>query len=144
MATHISKSPEETLRLGEQIGTAAQPGLVIGLIGELGAGKTQFVKGVAIGLGITERIHSPTFALLNEYKSGRLPCYHIDLYRLESPEQILRAGLDDYIFQENGVTVIEWFERLDKTPLKSAAELIVRLRELSNLEREITYEYPRS
>ena len=84
MATTISHSPAETAALGEQWGRAAQSGLVIGLSGDLGAGKTQFVKGLARGLGIAERVHSPTFVLVNIYTGGRLTLFHLDLYRLDS------------------------------------------------------------
>src|SRR5256885_638503 len=111
MATCISNSPEETEALGSEWGKAAQRGWVIGLSGELGAGKTQLVKGIAHGLGIEERVHSPTFALINIYMGGRLTLYHLDLYRLEKREQIEAAGLLEYL-DSDGVTVIEWAERL--------------------------------
>jgi len=110
MATCISRSPAETAALGEAWGRQAEQGLVIGLSGDLGAGKTQLVKGLARGLGVTERIRSPTFALLNIYTGGRLTLFHLDLYRLETPEQIAAAGLEEYL-QPQGVTVIEWAER---------------------------------
>ena len=110
MDTHISHSPEETAALGEAWGRDARPGWVIGLSGDLGAGKTQLVKGLARGLGATARVHSPTFALVNEYGGGRLPLSHLDLYRLETQEQILGAGLEEYL-RPAGVTVIEWVER---------------------------------
>ena len=93
MATFISRSPEETLQLGEQWGSEAPAGSVIGLTGDLGAGKTQLVKGIARGLGVSDRVHSPTFALLHEYRGGRLPLFHLDLYRLETHDQIAGAGL---------------------------------------------------
>src|SRR6478752_5422785 len=96
MIIQVSKSPEETFEAGERLGRSALAGFVVGLIGDLGAGKTQFVRGFARGLRITERIHSPTFTLVNEYRSGRLPCYHLDLYRLDSPEQIIAAGVEQY------------------------------------------------
>jgi len=111
MATLISHSPEETLALGERWGREAQRGWVIGLSGDLGAGKTQLVKGIARGLGSAARVHSPTFALLNEYDGGRLPLFHIDLYRLNSPEEVLGAGLEEYLIDPDGVTVVEWVER---------------------------------
>jgi tRNA threonylcarbamoyladenosine biosynthesis protein TsaE len=110
MATYTSHSPEETLALGEVWGRSATPGLVIGLSGDLGAGKTQITKGVARGLGVTSRVHSPTFTLVNEYSGGRLPLCHIDLYRLDTPDQIIGAGLEEY-FHPAGVSVIEWAER---------------------------------
>src|ERR1041385_7408296 len=97
MATCISHSPAETEALGESWGSTAQSGLVIGLCGDLGAGKTQLVKGLARGLGITARVHSPTFALLNIYSGGRLTLFHLDLYRLETRLEILAAGLEEYL-----------------------------------------------
>jgi len=110
MATITTHSATETQELGESWGRQAERGWVIGLSGELGAGKTQLVKGLARGLGVTVRVHSPTFTLVNEYGGGRLRLFHLDLYRLESREQIITAGLDDYL-QPDGVTVIEWAER---------------------------------
>jgi tRNA threonylcarbamoyladenosine biosynthesis protein TsaE len=110
MATCISHSPAETAALGESWGHEAERGLVIGLAGDLGSGKTQLVKGLARGLGIVEQVRSPTFALVNIYTAGRLPLFHLDLYRLETPEQIIAAGLEEYL-QPAGVTVIEWAER---------------------------------
>ena len=110
MATFISHSPAETERLGEDWGRAAVSGWVIGLSGDLGAGKTQLVKGLARGLGIPARVHSPTFALVNIYEGGRLVLFHLDLYRLDTLEQIVSAGLEDYL-QPRGVAVIEWADR---------------------------------
>ena len=96
--------------LGESWGRDATSGLVIGLTGDLGAGKTQLAKGVALGLGFAGRVHSPTFTLVNQYEGGRLPLFHVDLYRLETAEQIIAAGLEEY-FHPAGVSVIEWPER---------------------------------
>jgi tRNA threonylcarbamoyladenosine biosynthesis protein TsaE len=110
MVTNISHSPAETAALGETWGRTAHRGLVIGLCGDLGAGKTQLVKGLARGLAIDARVHSPTFALVNVYTEGRLPLFHLDLYRLDTPEQITAAGLEEYLHPD-GVTVIEWVER---------------------------------
>jgi len=150
MATLISHSPAETEALGETWGRAARSGLVIGLSGELGAGKTQLVKGLARGLGITARVHSPTFTLVNEYGGGRLPLFHLDLYRLETPEQILAAGLEDYL-QPDGVAVIEWAERWFGTehptsniqhPASKVRTYVrhVQIEVLSENERRIAYE----
>ena len=110
MVTCISLSPAETEALGESWGHRASVGLVIGLCGDLGAGKTQLIKGLARGLGITERVHSPTFTLVNLYPGGRLALAHVDLYRLATREQIIAAGLEEYLAPA-GVTVIEWAER---------------------------------
>ena len=111
MDTFISHSPAETESLGEKWGREAGNSLVIGLSGDLGAGKTQLVKGLARGLQVAEKVHSPTFALVNEYLGGRLPLFHLDLYRLETREQIRGAGLDQYFFRPQGVVVVEWIER---------------------------------
>jgi tRNA threonylcarbamoyladenosine biosynthesis protein TsaE len=111
MVTLISSSPEETVALGAAWGQTAKSGLVIGLTGDLGSGKTQLVKGLARGLGVSERITSPTFALLHRYDGGRLPLFHLDLYRLSGPEDVLAAGLEDYLYQPPGIAVVEWMER---------------------------------
>src|SRR5436190_14931491 len=97
MPVFLSHSPEQTQALGESWGRTAQSGMVFGLSGELGAGKTQLVKGLARGLGIRESVHSPSFALVNVYSDGHLILYHLDLYRLDSAEQILAAGLEEYL-----------------------------------------------
>lgn len=143
--TFISKSPEATADLGEQWGREAKAGWVIGLSGDLGAGKTQLVKGFARGLGISARVHSPTFTLVNEYAGGRLPLFHLDLYRLDSREQIIAAGLEEFLFQPRGVAVIEWFERWlgnGSPPALDEAGFLrrVRIETLSETERQIFYE----
>ena len=107
----ISHSPAETEALGERWGRAAKHGLVLALSGDLGAGKTQLVKGLARGLDVTARVHSPTFTLVNEYGGGRLKLFHLDLYRLETPAQILSAGIEEFL-SPDGVAVIEWAERI--------------------------------
>ena len=120
MVTNISHSPADTLALGEAWGQAVKPGTLIGLRGDLGAGKTQLVKGLAQGLGIAARVVSPTFALVNVYIEGRLPLAHLDLYRLDTIEQIRSAGLEEYLYPQ-GVTVIEWAERMGRYPLPPTA-----------------------
>ncbi len=110
MVSYISHSPAETEALGEEWGRSAQIGLVIGLCGDLGAGKTQLVKGLARGLGTPSGVHSPTFSLVNVYPGGRLTLFHLDVYRLDSPAQITAAGLEEYLRPE-GVTVIEWADK---------------------------------
>jgi tRNA threonylcarbamoyladenosine biosynthesis protein TsaE len=107
----VSHNPADTEALGERFGRAATHGLVLALSGDLGAGKTQLVKGLARGLGVTARVHSPTFTLVNEYGGGRLKLFHLDLYRLETPAQILSAGLEEFL-SPDGVAVIEWAERI--------------------------------
>lgn len=148
MATFISRSPEQTQALGEEWGKAATPGLVIGLTGDLGAGKTELVKGIARGLGATTPVRSPTFALVHEYAGGRLPLFHLDLYRLESLAQVLGAGLDEYFHAPPGVTVIEWVERLgplEPAPNRPGAQKVshwrqVRIDTLGENERRIIYD----
>ena len=111
MATFISRSPEETAALGETWGREVQPGWVLALTGTLGAGKTQLVRGLARGLGSPARVHSPTFVLVHLYEGGRLPLHHLDLYRLSGPEEVIGAGLEDYLYPRHAVAVIEWAER---------------------------------
>jgi tRNA threonylcarbamoyladenosine biosynthesis protein TsaE len=140
MAIYISHSPAETLELGEAWGRAARSGLVIALSGDLGAGKTQLTKGIAHGLGVTGRVHSPTFTLVNEYVGGRLPLFHVDLYRLDTPDQIITAGLEEY-FSPTGVSVIEWAERWFTGAMKSTGRYrAVTIEAVSETERRITYE----
>jgi len=139
MATFISHSPAETESLGEQWGRSAPLGRVFALSGDLGAGKTQLVRGIARGLGVASRVHSPTFTLVNEYTGGRLPMFHLDLYRLETPEQIHGAGLEDFL-EPAGVAVIEWAERLTNEDLGMVNVFRVRIETLGETERRITYE----
>jgi len=139
MATFISHSPAETESLGETWGRAARRGWVIALSGELGAGKTQLVKGVARGLGIAARVHSPTFTLVNAYDGGRLRLWHLDLYRLETREQILSAGLEEFL-SPDGVTVIEWAERIYDLRFTIYDLKKVQIEILSEMERRIVYD----
>jgi tRNA threonylcarbamoyladenosine biosynthesis protein TsaE len=145
MAAFISHSPAETGSLGECWGRAAQRGLVIGLSGDLGAGKTRLVKGIARGLGITARVHSPTFTLVNEYGGGRLRLFHLDLYRLETRGQMVSAGLEEFL-QPDGVTVIEWAEKMVneewrmKNEEKPRRMIFVKIEILGESERKIIYD----
>jgi tRNA threonylcarbamoyladenosine biosynthesis protein TsaE len=106
-----SASPEQTRAIGRELGRLAAPGTMLALSGELGAGKTQLAKGVAEGLDVTSVVNSPTFVLMNEHV-GRLRLYHIDAYRLADPEEAIAAGLLDER-EVDGLTVIEWADRLD-------------------------------
>ena len=146
MATFISHSPSDTEGLGEAWGRVAEPGLVIGISGELGAGKTQLVRGFARGLGSQARVHSPTFALVNIYDGGRVVLYHMDLYRLDNVEQIEAAGLREHL-SAGGVVVIEWIEKWfgdaqSARPRGKAPGLYrrVHIQTLSESERRIDYE----
>ncbi len=112
MFSVVSSSPEQTWRIGEMLGARLKAGDTVCLYGDLGAGKTSFSYGVALGLQVKEQyITSPTFTFVNEYQ-GRAPFYHIDLYRLKSPEELENIGFEEYI-ESDGVTVIEWAERAE-------------------------------
>ena len=127
--------------LGEKFGRAASHGLIIALSGELGAGKTQLVKGLAHGLGVTARVHSPTFTLVNEYTGGRLRLFHLDLYRLESRGQILAAGLEEFL-QPDGMAVIECAERLEdgRWKMEDGKIIKVKIEIAGETERKIIYD----
>lgn len=100
-------SEAETRLLGLRIAEAAEPGDIVALIGDLGTGKTALTKYIAEGLGITEEVISPTFTIVKEYRSGRLPLFHFDVYRLSSGEELLDIGAEDYL-EDSGLSVIEW------------------------------------
>jgi tRNA threonylcarbamoyladenosine biosynthesis protein TsaE len=110
VATFISNSADETEAFGRRFAKDLKPGDVLALTGDLGSGKTQFVKGLAAGLGAATAATSPTFTLVHEYSGGRLPIYHFDFFRLEDGTSAVRLGLDDYFFGD-GVSVIEWADR---------------------------------
>jgi tRNA threonylcarbamoyladenosine biosynthesis protein TsaE len=107
-----TKSVSETIRIGKSIGRLLLPGDVIALVGELGTGKTQFIKGLAAGVGVEKPtyVSSPSFTLINEY-AGKVPFYHIDLFRLESEKEAEEIGLEEY-FQGGGITAIEWADKI--------------------------------
>lgn len=105
----ISRSPDETRAAAASLVSHLHAGSVLALHGDLGAGKTCFIQGLAAALGVADSVSSPTYSLINEYR-GRIPFYHADLYRLDDPAEALRAGLDDYLHGD-GVTAIEWAER---------------------------------
>jgi tRNA threonylcarbamoyladenosine biosynthesis protein TsaE len=144
MVTFISHSVEETQALGEGWGRAAVAGWVIGLQGDLGAGKTELAKGLGRGLGVAERVVSPTFTLVNEYPSGRLILAHLDLYRLDGWDELVGAGLEEYLLRPAGVTVVEWFERCaagGAALVRAGVRLRrVRIEEAAAGERRIDYE----
>ena len=142
MVTLISQSLEETLALGRTWGGAAPDRWIVGLSGDLGAGKTQLVKGLAEGLGVTARVHSPTFAIVHEYGGGRLPLWHVDLYRLETAAQLRSAGVEEALLSPRGVVVVEWFERWAAAGLPVGLVPLrrVRMTVLGDSERGIAYE----
>ncbi len=107
----ITHSPEETENIGAALGAIIQPGTVIAYRGDLGAGKTAFTRGLARGLGITGPVTSPTYTIVNEYLSGRLPLFHFDMYRLKSADDLFDIGWEDYL-DRNGVCAVEWSENV--------------------------------
>ena len=132
----VSHRSEDTQRLGKRIGELAQAGDVFLLIGKLGVGKTCLTQGIAWGLGIEDGASSPSFVLVKEYY-GRLPLYHIDLYRLDRVEEVLQLGLDEYLYGR-GVCVVEWAEKgLDAFPQE---HLLIRLEYISENERRLSFE----
>ena len=116
--TFQTKSTEETQELGKIIGSLVKPGDVIAMTGTLGAGKTTITQGIALGLGITENVTSPTFCLISEYE-GRMMLYHMDVYRLDGSEDFINLGVDDMLYG-NGLCIIEWSEKVkSELPKKS-------------------------
>jgi tRNA threonylcarbamoyladenosine biosynthesis protein TsaE len=134
--TFESQSPEETAALGERLGRILEAGDVVSLTGELGAGKTCLVQGLARGLGVPadRRISSPTFTIVNEH-FGRLKLYHVDLYRLEERRELEEIGLADYL-EGGGVAVVEWFERFPE--LRPPDRIDVTLEITGDESRRIT------
>jgi len=129
----VTESPEETQRLGTRLGKLAQVGDVLLLVGGLGAGKTCLTQGIAWGLDIEGYATSPSFVVVNQYQ-GRLPLYHIDLYRLDRLEEVIELGLDDYLYGR-GVCVVEWAEKaLDMLPKE---HLLVEMSYLSDTSRNL-------
>ena len=108
---HVTNSPEETEAVGAALAGELEPGTVIAFTGDLGAGKTAFVRGLARGLGVRERVTSPTFTIVNEYEGGRLPLFHFDMYRLGSAEELFDIGWEDYLAR-GGVCAVEWSENV--------------------------------
>lgn len=145
MDTFISHSASDTESFGRFLAGLAKPGWVVGLSGDLGAGKTQWVKGFARGLGIEDRVQSPTFALVHEYAGGRLPLAHLDLYRLPDADAVVASGLVEYLDPREGVSVIEWFERWTGPDPRRLARVVIRRTDGSTEDtgRCIDYELPR-
>ena len=108
----LSHSPEDTEDIGARLAEQLEPGAVVAFTGDLGAGKTAFTRGLARGLGIPDRITSPTFTIVNEYEGGRLPLFHFDLYRMDSPEELFDIGWEDYLAR-GGVCAVEWSEHAE-------------------------------
>jgi tRNA threonylcarbamoyladenosine biosynthesis protein TsaE len=138
--TVTTQSEDETAAVGRELAAALSAGDVLLLEGDLGAGKTAFVRGVAEGLGVSrDEVSSPTFTLIQEYRGGRLTLFHVDLYRIEDPRELDELGLDE--IAEDGVLAIEWAEKLGGdarlTPLRS---IVVRIAHAGESERRIGIE----
>jgi tRNA threonylcarbamoyladenosine biosynthesis protein TsaE len=129
----ISHSEAQTRRLGARLSPLLKPGDVLAMTGDLGAGKTRWVQGVCQGLNVVDPVVSPTFTLVNEYQ-GRLPVYHIDLYRLSTAAEAFTFGLDDYLYGA-GISLIEWAERAGKFLPRSY--LAVELYHLEDTKRRV-------
>ena len=137
MATFISNSPAETEAIGRQVAENIGVGSVLALKGELWSGKTLFVKGIVAGLGSGADVTSPTFTILHEYRRGRLPVYHFDLFRVENPQALARLGLDDYFFGD-GISVIEWADRFPEFVPEQARWIFFEIK--SETQRAITFQ----
>ena len=107
----ITNSPEETENVGQALGRVLKPGTVLAYQGDLGAGKTAFTRGLARGLGAEEPVTSPTYTIVNEYLSGRIPLFHFDMYRLTSSDDLWDIGWEDYL-ERGGVCAVEWSENV--------------------------------
>ena len=135
---YITHSPEETRALGARLADALQGGEVIAFTGDLGAGKTAFVSGMADALGVDERVTSPTFTIVNEYEGGRLPLFHFDMYRLGSADELFHIGWEDYLAR-GGVCAVEWSENVDEAIEDDAIRISITRGEDDN-SRVITIE----
>ena len=132
----FTNSPEETEAVGQALGVALQGGTVLAYEGDLGAGKTAFTRGLARGLGCTDMVTSPTYTIVNEYLSGRLPLFHFDMYRLKSADDLWDIGWEDYL-DRNGVCAVEWSENVNDA-MEDA--LVISIQKLGDNERKITIE----
>lgn len=133
----IADSPEKTIAVAEKLGRLIKAGDIIAYRGGLGAGKTTFTRGLAIGMGLGDVVISPTFALVNEYHGENITLYHFDMYRINSEEGLESTGFYDYPFEENAA-VIEWSENIDEFLPKHT--IYITLRRLGETKREIIIE----
>ena len=131
---YMTNAPEETEALGEKLAKLLRPGTVLAYLGDLGAGKTAFTRGLARGLGCRETVTSPTYTIVNEYLGGRLPLFHFDMYRLTSSDDLWDIGWEDYLDRQ-GVCAVEWSENV---PEAMAGALTVRIEKLGDSVRRIT------
>ena len=131
---YMTNAPEETEALGEKLGKLLRPGTVLAYLGDLGAGKTAFTRGLARGLGCRETVTSPTYTIVNEYLGGRLPLFHFDMYRLASSDDLWDIGWEDYLDRQ-GVCAVEWSENVLEA---MTGALTVRIEKLGDTVRRIT------
>ncbi|MBQ3216268.1 MAG: tRNA (adenosine(37)-N6)-threonylcarbamoyltransferase complex ATPase subunit type 1 TsaE [Oscillospiraceae bacterium] len=131
---YITQTPEQTELLGEKLGWQLQGGEVIAYKGGLGAGKTAFTRGLARGLGISQRVTSPTYTIANEYTGGRLTLFHFDMYRIGSSEELFDIGWEDYL-QRGGVCAVEWSENVFDA---MEGAIVVEIEKLSDSGRRIS------
>jgi tRNA threonylcarbamoyladenosine biosynthesis protein TsaE len=135
-----TESVEETMALGARVATMVGPGTVLALYGDLGSGKTHFVKGIAEGLGIAPaEVRSPTFTILSVYDEGERPLYHVDAYRVQNPDEFVELGFEDYVHAE-GITCIEWADRV--SDLLPPDTIHLRFHHVAPSERRITLGAP--
>ena len=134
----ITHSAEETEGVGMSLAEKAGPGAVIAMRGGLGAGKTAFVRGFASAMGVSDRVTSPTFTIVNEYE-GRIPIFHFDMYRLSGSDELFEIGCEDYIAR-NGVCIVEWSENTDD--IFDSGTITVTIEKLSDSDRKITIHIP--
>ncbi|MBQ4566144.1 MAG: tRNA (adenosine(37)-N6)-threonylcarbamoyltransferase complex ATPase subunit type 1 TsaE [Oscillospiraceae bacterium] len=132
----FTHSPEETELLGEKLGQLLRGGEILAYRGDLGAGKTAFTRGLARGLGISQRVTSPTYTIVNEYEGGRLPLFHFDMYRLESSDELFDIGWEDYLLR-GGICAVEWSENV---PEAMEEAITVEIRKISENHRQILIE----
>ena len=135
---YITTSPQETEALGQALAQRLRPGDVLAYYGDLGAGKTAFTRGVAAGLGIPDRVTSPTYTIVNEYEGGRLPLFHFDMYRLGSADELFDIGWEDYL-SRGGVCAVEWSENVEEA-LGDAVRVEIRKDPSEPDKRMITIE----
>ena len=132
----LTNSPAETEAVGEKLAKRLPPGTVIAYLGDLGAGKTAFTRGLARGLGCTDMVTSPTYTIVNEYLSGRLPLFHFDMYRLGSSDELFDIGWEDYL-DRGGVCAVEWSENVSDA---MEGAITVNIRKTGDESRHITIE----
>ena len=131
-------SADETQALGKKLAESLRPGDVIAYFGDLGAGKTAFTSGISEGLGVLEQVTSPTYTIVNEYLSGRLPLFHFDMYRLGSSDELFDIGWEDYLAR-GGVCAVEWSENVEDA-LQDAIRITIEKDSLAPDTRHITIE----